>query len=144
MWADALLELERGHLLRLALWAGGSALAGGVMLAWVMLRRLQAPFLRHFALQMFAWGVIDLAIVTWGWHRLALRDYAAAVELQQFLWLNVGLDAGYMGIGATLAIAGWRLGRRAGAVGAGVAIIVQGLALFMLDVRLLTIMGPPG
>jgi hypothetical protein len=43
-------------------------------------------------------------------------------------------------VGATLAIAGWRLGRRPGAVGAGVAIIVQGIALLVFDAGFATLL----
>lgn len=141
MFADTLLLLERGHLLRLGFWAGASVVVGLVLLLLVR-RRGDAPFVRHFAMQMLAWGAIDLALVAWGWQGLAYRDYAGALELQQFLYLNVGLDVGYAGIGLTLALAGWQLGRRLGPVGAGVGVIVQGLALLLLDVRLLLLIGP--
>jgi hypothetical protein len=43
MWADTLLVLERGHLLRLALWGGGSVLAGTLLLALLAIRRIDAP-----------------------------------------------------------------------------------------------------
>ena len=39
-------------------------------------------------------------------------------------------------VGATLAIAGWKLARRLGLVGAGIGIVVQGLALTLLDLVL--------
>jgi hypothetical protein len=39
-------------------------------------------------------------------------------------------------VGAALALAGWRLGRRLGLVGAGVGVIVQGSALLVLDLVL--------
>lgn len=140
MYADTLLELERGHLLRLGLWAGVSILAGALLLAFIVWRKHQAAFLRHFSIQTLAWGVVDMAIVAWAWRGLAYRDYASSLELQHFLWLNVGLDAGYVGIGLTLALTGWLVGRKLGALGAGVGIVVQGFALFVLDLRLLTVM----
>lgn len=65
MWADTLLALERGHLLRLALWGGGSVLAGSALLAWLALAHRVAPLVRHFAIQCAAWGLVDLAIVAW-------------------------------------------------------------------------------
>ncbi|MGV3708181.1 MAG: DUF6992 family protein [Gemmatimonas sp.] len=139
MWADTLFGLERGHLLRLAVWAALSVVVGGVILLSLRARKAPVPFLRHFGIQMLAWGVVDLALAAWSWRGLAFRDYAASLQLQNFLWLNVGLDAGYMGIGITLALAGWLLGQRLGALGAGVGVIVQGFALFVLDLRLLTI-----
>jgi hypothetical protein len=137
MWADVLLSLERAHLLRLALWGGGSLLLGTAVLAWVMLRRPPSPLLQHFAVQTAAWGAVDLAICLWGWQGLALRDLDGATALVNFLWLNVGLDAGYAGVGLALALCGWRLGRRLGLVGAGIGVVVQGLALALFDLILI-------
>jgi hypothetical protein len=142
MWADTLLALERGHLLRLALWGGGSVLAGTALLAWLTLGRRAAPLLRHFAIQCAAWGAVDLAIVAWAWRGLALRDFAGAQGLVNFLWFNVGLDAGYVAVGATLALTAWRWGPRPGGVGAGTGVIVQGMALALLDLRLVALIGP--
>ncbi len=142
MWADTLLELERGHLLRLALWGGGSVLVGSLLLAIVLLRRLDAPLLRHFAIQTAAWGAVDVGLVVWARRSLALRDYAGAQQLLNILWLNTGLDAGYVAIGVTLILTAWRWGARAGGIGAGVGITVQGLALFLLDLRLILVIGP--
>ncbi len=58
------------------------------------------------------------------------------------LWFNTGLDAGYMAVGLTLALTAWRWGARAGGIGAGIGIIVQGAALFLLDLRLILLIGP--
>lgn len=137
MWADVLLSLETTHLLRLALWGGGSVLAGSLLLAWLRWRQVTSSLLTHFAIQTAAWGAVDLAICAWARRGLALRDFEGQTSLVNFLWLNVGLDAGYVGVGVTLAIAAWRLGQRLGGVGAGVGIIVQGLALALLDLRLI-------
>lgn len=142
MWADTLLVLERGHLVRLALWGGASVVMGTLILAILMMKRVEAPLLRHFAIQNAAWGAIDLVICMFSWRGLALRDYAGAQQLVNILWLNTGLDAGYIAIGVTLAIAAWRWGPRPGAIGAGLGVIVQGLALFLLDVRLILVIGP--
>ncbi len=142
MWADTLLLLERGHVLRLAIWGGTSTVLGTAMLAWLMVRRTSAPLLRHFALQTAAWGAVDLVICLASWRGLALRDYAGAQQLLNILWLNTGLDVGYVAIGVTLAITAWRWGARAGGIGAGLGIIVQGLALFLLDLRLILVVGP--
>jgi hypothetical protein len=136
MWADTLLALERAHLLRLALWAAASVVAGTALLAVAARAADRAPFARHFAIQSIAWGAVDGAIVAWAWPQVVLRDYAGALALDRFLWLNVGLDVGYVGVGLTLALTGWRLGRRWGLVGAGAGVIVQGLALFVLDLVL--------
>ncbi len=135
MWSDTLLALERAHLLRVALWGGGSVLAGTLLLAFLALRARGAgsPLVRHFAIQTAAWGAIDLALVALAWRGLALRDHTAATQLDRVLWLNLGLDVGYVGVGITLALAAWTLGRRLGGVGAGLGVVTQGLALFLLD-----------
>lgn len=142
MWADTLLSLERGHLLRLALWGGASLLLGSALLAWLILRRQQAPLLRHFAIQTAAWGAVDLAICLWSSRGLALRDFAGAQRLVNLLWLNTGLDVGYIAVGLTLALTAWRWGGRAGGIGAGIGVVVQGLALLLLDLRLIAAIGP--
>lgn len=135
MFADTLLDLERAHLLRILIWGAGSVLAGTLLLLLVTLRRAvgPAPLLRHFALQTAAWGAIDLALVLFGLRGLALRDHAGATQLDRVLWLNLGLDVGYVAVGVTLAVVGWSLGRRLGLVGAGLGVVVQGAALFLLD-----------
>lgn len=135
MFADTLLAFERAHLLRLVAWGAASVLAGSLLLALVALRRGAgpAPLLWHFGVQTAAWGAIDLALAAWAWRGLALRDYAGARGLERVLWLNLGLDAGYVGVGVTLALTGWVVGRRLGAVGAGAGVTVQGVALLLLD-----------
>ena len=142
MWADSLLALERGHLMRLASWGIGSVVLGILLVTFLSWRRDSAPILRHFAIQTALWGAVNVALCGWGWRSVALRDFAAAQQLVNFLWLNTGLDAGYVMMGATLAIASWRLGPRLAGVGAGVGIILQGLALLVLDVRFITLIGP--
>jgi len=137
MWADVLLTLEQTHLLRLAIWGGASIVVGSLVLAWLAARRARSPLLQHFAIQTAAWGAVDLAICAWGWRGLQLRDLDGATALVNFLWLNVGLDVGYAAAGLTLAIACWKLGRKLGGVGAGIGVVVQGLALALLDLVLL-------
>jgi hypothetical protein len=139
MWADTLLAAERAHLLRLLAWAALSVLAGSALLAVAGARGGERALLRHFALQMAAWGSVEGVIVALAWRALALRDYVGATRLDRSLWLAVGLDAGYVGIGITLAVAGWTLSRRVAAVGAGTAIVVQGCALLVLHLLLLSV-----
>lgn len=142
MWADTLLSLERGHLIRLAVWAAACVLSGTASLVWLMVRRTSAPLLQHFAIQTAAWGGVNLAIVAWAWRGLAFRDYAGTQKLLNVLWLNTGLDVGYAAVGVTLAVTAWRWGQRAGGVGAGLGVLVQGIALALLDLRLIAIIGP--
>lgn len=135
-WADALLQVEQLHLLKLLAWAILSVLTGSVLLALLRMRRVESSLLSHFAIQAIAWGAVDLAIALWAHRGLALRDLESAVALDRFVWFNIGLDVGYVAVGATLAALGWRSSRRLGLVGAGLGVVVQGLALTVLDLQL--------
>lgn len=136
MWADTLLSAERAHLLRLAIWGGASLIVGGALLALLRLRRERSSLLHHFAIQTAAWGAVDLALALLGRQRLELRDLAGATRLDRSLWLNIGLDTGYVMVGLTLLVLGWRVARRPGLVGAGLGVIVQGSGLAVLDLVL--------
>jgi hypothetical protein len=140
MWSDTLLLAERAHLLRLVMWGAASVLAGSAIGALLAARRAGSPLLTHFAVQTAAWGAIDLILAGLAWRGLAMRDADGAARLDRLLWLNTGLDVGYVAVGLTLAIAGWSLGRRLGAVGAGLGVVVQGMALLALDVRFISIL----
>ncbi len=142
MWADTLLTYEQGHLLRLGVWAAISMLGATVLLAVLTARRLEAPLLKHFAIQTGAWGAVNALIALWAWRGLAMRDFAGTQKLLNILWLNTGLDVGYAAVGLTLVIVGWRWERRLGAVGAGLGVVLQGLALALLDLRLIVLIGP--
>lgn len=142
MWADSLLALERGHVLRLLAWAVACVFSGTLLFAYLTWRREAAPLLRHFAIQTAAWGAVIAAMSLLSWRGLALRDFAGLQRLLNLLWLNVGLNGGYVAVGVTIALLGWRLGRRAGLIGAGLGIIVQGLALLLFDMRLIGLIGP--
>lgn len=131
-----LIALEELHLLKLGVWAALSILVGSALVAMIRLRRTDSPLLQHFGIQCVAWGVIDLAIVWWAGRGIEIRDLAGAVALDRFVWLNIGLDIGYVMVGLTLALCGWRFGRQLGLVGAGLGVIVQGLALTVLDLQL--------
>lgn len=136
MWADTLLAVERAHLIRLIVWGGASLLVGSALLGLMRVRGHRSALLRHFGIQTTAWGAVDLALAAAGLQRLELRDLAGATRLDRFLWLNIGLDIGYVLVGITLLVVGWRLAWRMGLVGAGVAVIVQGSALALLDLVL--------
>jgi hypothetical protein len=136
MWGDTLLASERAHLLRLVGWGASSVLIGTALLAWLLMRGWRSPLLRHFAIQTGAWGAIDLALAGVSFRSLAVRDLAGATRLDRLLWLNIGLDGGYVLVGATLIAAGWALGRRLGLLGAGMGVVVQGSALAVLDLIL--------
>lgn len=136
MWADTLLSAERAHLVRLLVWAAGSVLAGTALLAWLQIGRRRSALLEQFGLQTAGWGAAELAFAAMSWASLAPRDLAGATRLDRLLWLNIGLDGGYVLVGVTLVVTGWRLGRRLGLVGAGLAIVLQGVALALLDLLL--------
>jgi hypothetical protein len=133
MWADTLLAAEGAHLLRLLLWGAASLLVGTGLLAWLRLGARRSALLEQFAVQTAAWGAAEIALAALARHSLGIRDLAGATRLDRLLWLNLGLDTGYLMLGLALAIVGWRLARHLGYVGAGIAIIVQGGALALLD-----------
>ena len=144
MWSDTLIAAERAHLVRLIAWGVASVVAGTALLALVALRRGApggSPLLANFAVQCAAWGAIDLAIAAVAWRGLAERDFASATRLDRLLWLNTGLDVGYVAVGIALAVVGWQLGRRFGLVGAGAGVVVQGLALLVLDAHFIGVLG---
>ena len=136
MWADTLLAAERAHVLRLLLWGGGSTLVGTALLAWLHIGRRRSALLEQFGLQTAAWGAAELVFA--GISRISLtpRDLAGATRLDRLLWLELGLDVGYLLVGLTLVASGWALGRRLGVVGAGLAVAVQGMALALLHLLL--------
>jgi hypothetical protein len=136
MWADTLLAAERAHLVRLLAWGGGSVLAGTALLAWLHAGRRRSALLQHFGVQTAAWGVVELVLGVIALASLAPRDLAGATRLDRLLWLNVGLDAGYLLVGLTLLATGWVRNRCLALVGAGLAIVVQGIALALLDLLL--------
>lgn len=136
MWADTLEAAERLHLLRLLVWAAASILAGSSLLAWLQVGSRQSPLLRHFAIQSAAWGTVDAVIAGATLTGVAPRDFASATRLDRILWLNIGLDAGYVLVGLTLLVTGWRVARQLGVMGAGLGVVLQGGALMLLDLML--------
>jgi hypothetical protein len=136
MWADTLLAAERAHLLRLALWAGTSLLIGTALVAMLRAGRQRSALLEHFGMQTAAWGAVELGISLLRQRSFGLRDLAGATRLDRMLWLNIGLDVGFVLVGIALAVLGWREPRRLGWVGAGIGVILQGSALMLLDLIL--------
>ncbi len=135
MFADTLLQLERGHLLRLLLWAAASVVAGTALITTLMVARTRSRLLSGFSATVGACGVAELAAGAWGWQGLGLLDLAGATRLDRLLWLAMGLDVGLVASGVVLAIAAWRFGHRSGALGAGLAIAMHGAALLSLHAR---------
>jgi hypothetical protein len=136
MWADTLLAAEQAFVLRLLAWGAVSILAGTALLAWLRIRRCRSALLEQFATQTALWGVAELLVALMARRSLVPRDLAGATRLDRFLWLNIGIDVGFVLVGLTLAIAGWQLGRRANLLGSGTGVIVQGCALLLLQLML--------
>ena len=111
-------------------------LIGTALVVMVRIGRSPSALLRHFGIQTAAWGAVELAVALLLVRSLSLRDLSGATRLDRMLWLNIGLDVGYVLVGFTLATIGWRVVRRLGLVGAGIAIVLQGAALAMLDLLL--------
>ncbi len=133
MWADTLQLFEHQHLLRLMTLGGSSVLIGALLLLVLSFRRIRAPLLSHFATQCAIWGMAELMWVAYAIRDIPLRDYDGAASLAQVLWIAIGLEAGAILIGVTLAIGGWTYVKRLGVVGSGIGIAVQGTALLVLD-----------
>ena len=142
MYSDTLLALERAHLLQIIVWGGTSFLVGAMVLAILAVRRTRSALLSNFAIQCVAWGAAEVALAGVRFQGVSHRDGAAAVTLDRLLWLNTGLDAGYVIVGVTLALTGWILGRRPGLMGAGMGVIMHGLALFIFDLRFVLALSP--
>jgi len=141
--AEQVLEDERRLLRALGTWASGSVAAG--LLLGSAARRRGRPsrrpgddVLTGFARQTVGWGAVDAAIVVRGRRGLrsarrgGLGDDEAlrrAARLGRITAVNALLDLGYVAVGAALA-------RRPGRWrGDGLAVVVQGLALLLLDAR---------
>ena len=136
MWADSLQLLEQQHLSRLIAWGTASVLIGALLLLVLHLRRTRAPLLSQFAVQCLLWGSATIIWGAFNYDQVPLRDYEGAASLARLLWMAIGIEAGAILVGITLAIGGWTFVRRLGVVGAGIAIVVQASALLILDLIL--------
>ena len=127
------MQVERAHLLRLLAWGVSSVLVGTLVVAVLRARNRRSPLLESFAWQTAGWGAVCMLAGAAFLATLAPRDLASATRLDRLLWLNIGLDGGYVLVGASLILVGARPRWRLGLVGAGIAVVVQGLALGLLD-----------
>ena len=139
MWADTLLALQRAHLLRLATWGVLSLIAAVALMATLRFRRDRASsLLASFAMQLGAWGAMEIAVASFQRLHPAEYDFAAATQLMNLLWLFCGLDMGAIATGFALAWAGWALERRQSVTGSGLGIATQGAALLALHALFIT------
>ncbi len=106
------------------------------MVAMLRIGRQRSPLLEQFGIQTAAWGAVELCLALLRQRSLSLRDLAGATRLDRMLWLNIGLSIGFVLVGLSIAILGWRAERRLGFLGAGIAIILQGTALAVLHLVL--------
>ena len=133
MWSDTLVLAERALVLRILVWGAFSALTGTILLLLTTIRPRATALLSHFAAQSAAWGLVEiLGAVCW-WRLIPQRDLAGAERLDDMLWFLAGLEAGMIGIGVALLAAGWALDRRLSLFGSGIAVLIHGLALLVLD-----------
>ena len=101
--------------------------------------------IRRFAIVCALFGAVELIAGVIGYHRLALRDLAAATRLERFAWLQLGLYVGLVAVGATICGLGRMLSSRAAVsrdvslpvMGSGIAVALHGLALATLELLLL-------
>ena len=133
MWADSFLRAEQQHALLLLLWSGLSVLGGTAIALLLVAQHRASILLASFAKQLALWGLAIAVIVALERHGLRVRDVASATRVERLLWMRIGFDVGIVGMGTILTIAGRRLAPRRGAVGAGIAIAVHGMALFIVD-----------
>ena len=137
--AGSLERAREAHLDRVAVWGGASLLAGLALIASA--RGGSAPGRMGFGIQTGAWGLINLGIV--GVARATAAPVPgpglAAVLAAEDAWgntllVNLGLNVGYIAVGAALAVAAGR-GLRSGPSvrGHGLGVVVQGLGLLALD-----------
>jgi hypothetical protein len=135
VWSDIILAAERQYLARLLVWAALSLVAGTAVFTLVAARRVRSPLLKHFAIQMLAWGLIVAGLTARAWNGLHLRDLAGAARLERVTWMTIGLDVGIVAVGVTLVAVGRAVTGRMGLVGAGAAFVIQGAALFLLALQ---------
>ena len=133
MWSDTLLAAERTHLIRLVLWAATSAVVGTGIIATLTVRRMTAPILLWFGIQSLTWGLVELVLTAIGFHGLVMRDVSGATRLERITWFTAGLDVGIVATGVAVITVAWMYGRRLGAVGAGLGIVLQGLGLLVMN-----------
>jgi hypothetical protein len=134
--AEARLDGGRAHLWRNLIWGGASALGGtGLALAS---DRDEHPARWAFGVQTAVWGAVDVGIGVVGLALLAgpptERSAAEVVSRERLfhdaLLVNMGLDVGYIGVGATLLVLAERgVDNRDELRGHGAAIMIQGSAL---------------
>ncbi|MEV5040782.1 DUF6992 family protein [Microbacterium sp. LMI1x-1-1.1] len=110
---------------RLTRWGTASVLVGGALAL--------VPRTRAFGVQTLMWGAIDAGLAAFTRRQQAVPKKRM---LRRILLVNAALDVGYVATGAHLAARTPSFGGRLGAAdarGHGLAIVIQGAALFVID-----------
>jgi len=102
----------------LGAWASGSVLLGAALSV--------SPRTRGFGRQTAAWGAIDGAIAYAGVRGRARKGPTDPTRLRRVLLVNAALDIGYLALGE-------RMRRTERWSGDGLAVLVQGAFLLVLD-----------
>ena len=143
MWSDTLQQAERLHLLRLCVWGGLATLAGTALVVLAYTRAARPALVRRFGMICGTLGLVELIAGLFAYRNVPLRDIGGATRLDRVAWLQLGLFIGLMAVGVTLALAS-RVMKVASAeypaaslAGAGVALVLHGLALATLELLLI-------
>lgn len=137
MWADLVLRAERQHAAELLAWAALSLIMATASLVLTRARRERSPILGGFAVQLALWSFVIGAVAVVEWYQLAIRDLSGATRLERLTYARAGLDVGIVACGAVLAGASRVLGRSSRGMGAAAAIATHGVALLVIDLRLI-------
>lgn len=139
MWADLVLRAERQHAVELLAWAVLSLAMATISFLVTKGKRGQFALLGGFASQLAVWAVLVGVVGAIELHGLTMRDLSSATRLEHLTWARAGFDVGIVGIGAVLGGASHVLARSQRGLGAAAAIIAQGLALLVIDLRLIAL-----
>ena len=132
-------DAQRAHLWRVGAWGLANAVGGAAL--WLASDAEGPPGRRAFGLQSAAWGAVNTGIAVVGLAGGAgepTADWAAALGAENgyadVLLVNLGLNVGYAAVGATLwTVSGRGVSNPAAWRGHGIALVVQGAGLFVLD-----------
>jgi hypothetical protein len=139
VWADLVLRAERQHAVELLTWAALSLIMATASLVFTRGRRGESALVSGFATQLALWAVVIGAAGALEWNRVAMRDLSAAARLERVTWARAGFDVGIVGIGVVLGGASYALAKSLRGMGGAAAITAHGLALLVIDLRLIAV-----
>jgi len=133
------LRAERQHAVELLAWAALSLVMATTSFVVTRGRRGQLALVGGFASQLAFWAVVVGVVGAIELQRLTMRDLSSATRLERLTWARAGFDVGIVGMGAVLGGVSRVLARSQRGLGAAAAIIAQGLALLVIDLRLIAV-----